>query len=76
MEKEERKITNEDILTALYGEMNDIDLSKEPLQRMVQFISRGKDPTTYYMDDYRVELEWRDTEKTIQNCIQDFFSIA
>lgn len=72
----DNQFSNEKILAKVYGETCAVNLNQEPLHRMAQLIANVENPCTYNMEGYQVKLEWSDSEKTIQDCVHDFLSIA
>lgn len=76
MQVSDNQFSNEKILAKVYGEAHGINLKQEPLQRMAQLIMNVENPCTYHLEGYQVDLEWRDSERTIQDCVRDFLSIA
>lgn len=48
-------------------EVKEIDGSKTPLQRTMDYLSKVENPFSFNMQGYHVELEWTNTEITLQN---------
>lgn len=67
---------NEKIISTVYGEIFDVDCSKTPLERMINLVRSVSNPDVCQIEGYHVELEWSDTTRTIQDCVQDILSIA
>lgn len=76
MSKTEGMFTNERTISRLYGEIFNIDCSKTPMERMINFMEKVDNPGIFHMEGYQIELEWSDTQKTIQDCIQEALQIA
>lgn len=76
MGKTDTIFTNEKIVSTVYGEKADIDCSKTPIERMINLIKSVSNPDVYQIGGYQVELEWSNTKKTIQDCVQEVLSIA
>ena len=68
--------TNEKIISTVYGEISNVDCSKPPIERMINFIKNVSTPNAYQIHGYQVELEWSNTTKTIQDCVQEVLAIA
>lgn len=67
---------NEKIISTVYGEISDIDCAKTPIERMINLVRSVSNPGVCQIEGYQVELEWSDTTKTIQDCVQEVLSIA
>lgn len=76
MSKKNSTFTNEKIISTVYGEIANIDCSKAPIERMIGLVTKVNNPCVYQMEGYQVELEWSDTQRTIQDCVQEILSIA
>ena len=76
MGKTDTIFTNEKIVSTVYGEKADIDCSKTPIERRINLIKSVSNPDVYQIGGYQVELEWSNTKKTIQDCVQEVLSIA
>lgn len=66
--------TNEKIVSELYGTTDEIDISQTPCNRILRFLEKVKTPNYIKGEDYQIELAWRDTERTIQECIQELLT--
>lgn len=74
--KTDTMFTNEKIVSAVYGGIFDIDCSKTPMERMINLFKIVRNPGICQIEGYQVELEWSNTTKTIQDCVQEVLSIA
>lgn len=65
-----------DILNpSLYiDDIRGINLSDPPFKRMIAYLSKVEDPRFFQMEGYRVELEWKDTNITLQERMKDIFT--
>lgn len=75
MNKTERMFTNESVISRVYGEIPNMDCSKTPTERMKNLVKQVENPGRFYLEGYEIELEWRDTQKTIQDCIRDVWPV-
>lgn len=69
-------LANEKIISTVYGNISEMDCSKTPIERMINLVRSVNDPGVCQIEGYQVELEWSDTTKTIQDCVQEVLSIA
>lgn len=76
MGKTDTIFTNEKIISMVYGNISDVDCLKTPIERMINLVRSVKNPDICQIEGYQVELEWSDTPKTIQDCVQEILSIA
>lgn len=67
---------NEKIISTVYGDISEMDCSKTPIERMINLVRSVSNPGVCQIEGYQVELEWSDTTKTIQDCVQEVLSIA
>ena len=71
MNEENKVLTNESIVSKIYGENVAIDISKSPDERIVGFVKKINEPNIFHMNDYEVELAWSNTARTIQDCMRE-----
>lgn len=78
MSEKEKLSANEktDILKhSLYVDViQEINLSEIPLKRILAYLSKIGDPHSFQMEGYQVELEWKDTNITLQDRMKDIFT--
>lgn len=67
-------LINENIVTKLYGESVQVDLSKPIKERIIRFVESVSRPNKIMHEDYEIELAFSDTERTIQECIQELLT--
>lgn len=51
-----------------------IDMSDAPCQRILDYVLKVENPCSYYMEGYNVELEWKDTDVTLQDKMKEIFA--
>lgn len=51
-----------------------IDETKTPLQRTLDYLSQVESPHFFNMQGYQVELEWANTDITLQNRLEEIFA--
>lgn len=77
MSKKENLSTNEktDILQhpIHVDVIQEIDLSETPFKRILAYLSKVRNPYSFQMDGYQVQLEWMDTSITLQDRVKDIF---
>lgn len=54
--------------------IEEIDESKTPLQRTLDYLLQVENPCCFNMQGYQVELEWTNTEITLQNRLEEMFA--
>lgn len=54
--------------------IGEIDRSRTPLQRTLDYLSQVENPCSFNMQGYQVELEWANTEITLQNRLEEMFA--
>lgn len=51
-----------------------IDETKTPLQRTLDYLSQVENPCFLNMLGYQIELEWANTDITLQNRLEEIFA--
>ncbi|MDE6420473.1 MAG: hypothetical protein K2K87_08095 [Lachnospiraceae bacterium] len=51
-----------------------IDMTADPIKRIVDYVAKGKDPYSLKIDGYTVELGWIDSAVTLQDKIIEIFA--
>ena len=64
-------LIEENPITKLYGKAVQIDLSKQPRERLIDFMKKVSIPNRIIFGDYEIELAWSDTDRTIQGSIHE-----
>ena len=54
--------------------IKEIELSDAPFKRILTYLSKVERPHYFQMEGYQVELEWTDTNITLQERIKDIFT--
>ncbi len=57
--------------SSMQKQIENIDASKTPLQRTLDYLSRVESPRSFNMYGYQVELEWANTDITLQNRLEE-----
>ncbi len=52
----------------------EIDMTAEPMKRIVDYLSRGNDLDSINIDGYRVEFGWIDSPVTLQDRLREIFA--
>lgn len=71
MEKQKISYVNENKSMA---KKEEIDMSKTPFQRILTYLLRVDSPCSFDMEGYRVELEWANTDITLQELVEEIFA--
>lgn len=59
----------------LYDDViREINLSEIPSKRILAYLSKVGNPRSFQMEGYQVELEWKDTNVTLQERMKDIFT--
>ena len=51
-----------------------IDSSAAPFQRILTYLSQVDNPYSFNMEGYYVEMEWANTNVTLQNRLKELFA--
>lgn len=54
--------------------IGEVDESKTPLQRSLEYLSKVGNPHSLNMQGYQVELEWANTDITLQDRLEEMFA--
>lgn len=54
--------------------IREIDLSDAPFKRILTYLSKVENPRYFQMEGYHVELEWMETDITLQERMKDIFT--
>lgn len=46
----------------------EVDMAQPPIQRITSYLGNTDNPATLKIEDYEVQFEWSDTQKTLQEC--------
>lgn len=71
---EQQKSSQTDEEQGTIQKEGEIDLSKTPFQRILTYLQQVDDPCSFDMEGYHVEMEWKDTDITLQNRVEEIFA--